>query len=333
MSTWQHDAIARIREALAQDGRTNTLDVDVRISNDALILHGILDSDALRADVEKVATAVAPPSLRIVNRTRTIDYSISPRSAPNGPLRVAAVGDLHVGRDCAERTRERFAEIAHHADVLLLAGDLTQHGLVEEALALADAMRELPVPVAAVLGNHDYHGDRDREIAHVLEEVGVRVLQGTNISLRLRGRTIGIAGSKGFGTGFAGATGSEFGEPEMKAFVRYAKDQARALEVALSLLRTDVRIALMHYSPVPDTLEGERREIYPFLGSYLLAEAIDAAGCDLALHGHAHRGKEMGVTPGGVPVRNVAQHVIGEAYRVYSVGKGADVVMQPMLAS
>ncbi|HUG61156.1 MAG TPA: metallophosphoesterase family protein, partial [Methylomirabilota bacterium] len=127
----------------------------------------------------------------------------------------------------------------------------------------------------------------------------------------------GIAGSKGFGGGFAGVSGSDFGEPEMKAFIRHTKALAGRLETCLHGLDADVRIALLHYSPVPETLRGEPLEIYPFLGSYLLAEAIDRAGADLALHGHAHRGSEQGVTAGGVQVRNVSQPVIGRAYALF----------------
>jgi Icc-related predicted phosphoesterase len=127
-----------------------------------------------------------------------------------------------------------------------------------------------------------------------------------------------VAGVKGFGGGFAGACGSDFGEREMKAFVTHTKDVAHRLEAALAGLQdADARVALLHYAPVEATLQGERLEIYPFLGSYLLGEAVDRAGADLALHGHAHAGTEKGVTPGGVHVRNVAQAVIRAPYRVY----------------
>jgi Icc-related predicted phosphoesterase len=129
---------------------------------------------------------------------------------------------------------------------------------------------------------------------------------------------VGVAGTRGFGGGFAGANATDFGEPEMKAFVRLTKSLAEQLEESLSELDADVRVALMHYSPVKDTLRGEPLEIYPFLGSYLLAEAVDRAGADLVLHGHAHRGQEQGVTPGGVPVRNVAQHVIRRPYKLFT---------------
>jgi len=129
-----------------------------------------------------------------------------------------------------------------------------------------------------------------------------------------------VAGVKGFGGGFAGASGSEFGEREMKAFMAHTRHVAGMLEDALATLDTDVRVALLHYAPVEATLRGERLEIYPFLGSYLLAEAVDRAGADLVVHGHAHNGTERGVTPAGVPVRNVAQPVLRRSYAVYCFG-------------
>jgi Icc-related predicted phosphoesterase len=140
--------------------------------------------------------------------------------------------------------------------------------------------------------------------------------------LPVAGHRVGIAGSKGFGGGFAGACASDFGEPEMKAFVGHTRTLAGNLERALAGLRADRRIALLHYSPVAETLAGEPREIHAFLGSYLLAEAVDRAGADLVIHGHAHRGSRDGTTPGGVPVRNVAAPVIGRAYEVFRFDAG-----------
>lgn len=331
MSTWREDAVARVREALAEDERTHTLDVEVTVTRDGIVLSGTVETEERRAVLERVARGAAPAGLGVRNRTVVVRYAASRRTAPEGSLRVAAIGDVHVGRDSVGILRMQLAAVAEHADVLLLAGDLTQHGCVSEARVLAAELRGLALPVVAVLGNHDYHADAQDTIRAVLEDEGVVVLEGTSITLTLRGRTVGVAGVKGFGSGFAGACGSEFGEPEMKAYIRHAKAQARVLEECLRGLDTDVRVALTHYAPVPDTLSGERLEIYPFLGSYLLAEAIDAAGCDLALHGHAHHGTEHGVTPAGVPVRNVAQHVIREAYRVYRVEPGVPVVEQPPL--
>jgi Icc-related predicted phosphoesterase len=204
--------------------------------------------------------------------------------------------------------------------MLLLAGDLTRIGGVDEARVLAEELADLRVPVIAVLGNHDYHSNRQDEVAAVLGSVGVRILEGEGTVIEVDQARVGVAGIKGFGGGFAGACGSDFGEPEMKAFVEHTMDRAARLQAALEDLRrqgVDVRVALMHYSPIRETLHGEPLEIYPFLGSYLLAEAVDRAGADLALHGHAHRGREKGTTPGGVAVRNVAQPVINRAFGIY----------------
>jgi Icc-related predicted phosphoesterase len=174
--------------------------------------------------------------------------------------------------------------------------------------------------MVAVLGNHDYHRDEEKPIRDVLEGAGVRVLEGDSVTVNVDGDSVGIAGIKGFGGGFAGACGTEFGEPEMKAYIRHTRETADRLTEALEGAGGNHRVALLHYSPVPDTLQGERLEIYPFLGSYLLAEAIDGTGCDLVLHGHAHGGSEKGMTPGGVLVRNVAQPLIARPYNVFCLG-------------
>ena len=200
-------------------------------------------------------------------------------------IRVAAVGDVHVGTDSAGRLAPRLAGLADHADVFLLAGDLTHRGRPEEAKVLAEELRGVRVPTIAVLGNHDYHSDEQDGVTEVLEQAGIRVLEGDAVVLEIGGRRVGIAGSKGFGGGFAGASASDFGEPEMKAFVGHTKALAGRLERALGGLRTDRRIVLLHYSPVAETLAGEPREIHAFLGSYLLAEAVDRLGADAAGRG------------------------------------------------
>ena len=238
-------------------------------------------------------------------------------------IRIAAVADVHFGEDAAGSLRPHLERLDEDADLLLLAGDLTRLGRVEEAKALAAELADLPVPALAVLGNHDYHSDRQDDIAALFDDVGVRVLEGEAVELETGGGTLGVAGTKGFCGGFTGACGSDFGEPVMKAFIRHTQALADQLERMLAGLRADHRVALLHYAPVDGTLRGERPEIYPFLGSYLLAEAVDHGGADLVLHGHAHGGTEKGVTPGGVHVRNVAQPVIGHAYNVYCLGAGA----------
>ncbi|MEU8525969.1 metallophosphoesterase [Streptomyces sp. NPDC048629] len=235
---------------------------------------------------------------------------------------MAAVGDIHLGPDCSGLLRPAFETLPECADVLLLAGDLTRHGTVAEAEVVAEEVRDLGVPVVAVLGNHDYDADQQAGVARTLEAAGVAVLEGRGARLPVGEHLVGIAGVKGFCGGFAGRSAGEFGEPEMKLFVRTSRLAADALRQALDGLADDgcrVRIALTHFAPVPDTLAGEPVEIYPFLGSYLLAEAMDRAGADLAVHGHAHLGTEHGMTAGGVPVRNVAQPVIDRAFALYDL--------------
>jgi Icc-related predicted phosphoesterase len=237
--------------------------------------------------------------------------------------RLAAVADIHVGADSVGRVAAGMRHLTERADLLLLGGDLTRCGEPVEAELVAQELAKagVDIPVVAVLGNHDHHAGQPAEVVGILEDAGVVVLDGTATTVGVDGTTIGIAGTKGFGGGFAGACASDFGEPEMKAFTRLTKRLAERLERALaSLDPSGVRVALLHFSPVAETLAGEPCEIHAFLGSYLLAEAIDRAGADLALHGHAHRGSRTGTTSGGVPVRNVAQPVIARPYEVFHLG-------------
>jgi Icc-related predicted phosphoesterase len=236
-------------------------------------------------------------------------------------IRIAAVGDVHLGPDLRGSIRAHLSRLSDDADVLLLAGDLTQHGTVDEAAVVAAEFGDVGVPVIAVLGNHDYHRDQQVSITRLLQAAGIHVLEGTGVVVSLPGGTLGVAGTKGFGGGFPGRCASEFGEPEMKDFVRCSRRLADGLQTALIALDADFRVALTHYSPVADTLAGEPPDIYPFLGSYFLAEAADNAGADLIIHGHAHRGTECGNTPGGVAVRNVALPVLRRAYAVYPVSR------------
>jgi len=234
-------------------------------------------------------------------------------------IRIAAVGDLHFDRKSSGRLRAHFQEIHHHADLFLLAGDLTQTGHPEEIQVLADELSHVQVPVIAVLGNHDYHLDKVEEITKILESKGVIVLEKSSTVLEINNKRVGIAGAKGFGGGFVGACGSDFGEKEMKDFMRHSKDEAKKLEALIKEIEAEYKIVLLHYSPTTQTLTGEKKEIYPFLGCYFLAEAIDYGKADIAFHGHAHGGVEKGETPGGTPVRNVAQPVIRHCYNIYNL--------------
>lgn len=235
-------------------------------------------------------------------------------------VRIAATADLHLGVEMHGQLAAQLTDLEERADVLLVAGDVTRLGDVEEAEVFAQEVAHLKIPVVAVLGNHDYHHHQEELVAKALEHVGIVVLEGDSVVLDIAGTGVGVAGAKGFGGGFVGASGSDFGEPEMKSFMRHTQRIAQRFEEQLMAIEgMDTRIALLHYAPIPETLEGERLEIYPFLGSHLLADAVDRAGADIVFHGHAHAGAESGFTPGGVPVHNVAQQVIGAAYRVFEL--------------
>jgi len=236
-------------------------------------------------------------------------------------IRLAAVGDVHCGEDARERTRAQFETVPEHADALLLAGDLTRLGLPEEARVLAEVLRDLDgMPTAAVLGNHDHHSDRQDEVRAVLEEAGVAVLERTAVTWEIGGARVAIVGTKGFGGGFEGTHATAFGERETKAFVEHTHAMSEGLDRCLREVDgVDLTVLLLHYAPIRDTLWGEPREIFPFLGSYLFAEVADRHRVDLILHGHAHRGTERGRTPGGIAVRNVAQSVIKQGYAVYAL--------------
>lgn len=235
-------------------------------------------------------------------------------------VRIATAGDIHCGTHEKTRVKEQFANVHREADILLLAGDLTNHGTVEEMTNLAEQLAGIPIPVVTIFGNHDVHSEQEDACRAVLEAAGITVLEKETARFVLNGVSVGIAGAKGFGGGFRGGCASTFGEREMRMFLKPTHDYAEFFEEALRSMDTDVRIALMHFAPIPDTLLGERWEIFPFLGAYQLGDAVDAGGCDLALHGHAHRGAEMGMTGRGVPVRNVAQGVLKRPYAVYNLG-------------
>ena len=214
-----------------------------------------------------------------------------------GPaVRIAAVGDLHCTRTSQGAFQALFSRIAESAEVLVLAGDLTDYGLPEEARVLAKELSSVRIPMAAVLGNHDFESDKQDEIRQILTDAGVTVLDGDACELH----GIGIAGVKGFGGGFGQRALGPWGEPMIKQFVHEAVNEALKLEAALARLRTERLVALLHYAPVQETVEGEPLEIYPFVGSSRLEEPIGRYPVSLVVHGHAHRGQLEGRTKSGV---------------------------------
>ncbi|MFC9998192.1 metallophosphoesterase [Nocardia sp. NPDC127526] len=235
-------------------------------------------------------------------------------------VRIAAVGDLHMTEKTIGRFRPAFQRLGDHADVLLLAGDLTNGGTLRAGGAVSGELSGLPVPVVAVLGNHDHDRGNQARITELLGERGVRVLDGTATVLELNGIRLGIAGVMGGSGGFPGYPGDpDEGTEEHRERYRRGPRDAQRLRAALDTLDCDIRVALTHFAPVLDTLAGESPRIYSHLGCAELAEAVDAGGAALALHGHAHAGTEFGRTAGGVEVRNVAYQVIRSPYRVYEL--------------
>lgn len=221
-------------------------------------------------------------------------------------VRVAAMSDLHYGRTGTEPLLPLLARAAEQADVLALCGDLTDHGLPEEARGLAKELKGLQVPMVGVLGNHDYEADRVEELKEIFAESRVRILDGDAVEIR----GVGFAGAKGFCGGFGRRALGPWGEHAIKAFVREALDEALKLETALSKLRGEPRVAILHYSPVAGTVEGEPLEIYPFLGSSRLEEPLLRYPVEAVLHGHAHNGCPEAKTISGVPVYNVSMSLL-----------------------
>jgi Icc-related predicted phosphoesterase len=230
-----------------------------------------------------------------------------PKSASS--VRFAAVGDIHVTKDSAGSLRPLFAQAGDAADALLLCGDLTDYGTAEEAQVLADELSVVKVPIVAVLGNHDFHSNLQQKVTEILTHAGVRVLDGEACEIE----GVGIAGAKGFAGGFGRGSLGAWGEPAIKLFVQEALNEAMKLEAALAKLRTPRRIALLHYSPIAGTVQGEPVEIFPFLGSSRLEEPLLRYPVDAVFHGHAHRGTLEARTINGVPVFNVSKPLLQRA--------------------
>ena len=228
-------------------------------------------------------------------------------SSPASPVRIAAIGDLHVAKSSQGALQPLFSQISASADVLVLCGDFTDYGAPEEARILArDLTNAMKIPVVAVLGNHDYESGKEAEITQILRDAGVTVLDGEATEVQ----GIGFAGVKGFCGGFGRGALGPWGEKAIKVFVQEAVDEALKLEAALARLRTQRRVALLHYSPVRATVEGEPIEIFPYLGSSRLEEPINRYRVSAVFHGHAHRGTPEGHTSTGVPVYNVAMPLL-----------------------
>jgi uncharacterized protein len=235
-------------------------------------------------------------------------------------MRIAATADLHFAPQSATVLRDQLDKVRNDADLLIIAGDLTNYGRPVEMEPLLNTMVRLRVPIVAVLGNHDYESEQSAELIRMMTAEGIKVLDGSAYERD----GVGFAGTKGFVGGFGRGALTAFGEPEIKAFVRASVDEALKLERAMSQLRTTKRVVVLHYAPIAATIEGEAPEISPFLGSSRLAEVIDRHGADLVVHGHAHNGKLDGRTTGGIPVHNVAITLLQSqqppaAYRVFDV--------------
>ena len=243
---------------------------------------------------------------------------------PSGPVRIAAVGDLHCRESRRAEVAAAFAAVAEEVDLILLAGDLTTHGEPEQAQILADACRPLDVPVLTVLGNHDWHVGRGDEVAAVLRDAAIVVLERDHVVLDVAGTDVGIAGLKGFVGGFDGHRIPDFGEPLLRSLYAETSADVEALDEALRQIATcPLRIVLLHYAPVGETLVGEPREIWAMLGNDRLAAPIAEHRPHVVLHGHAHAGTFAGAI-GDVPVYNVSAPVIGRDFCVLELsGAGA----------
>jgi Icc-related predicted phosphoesterase len=217
-------------------------------------------------------------------------------------VRIAAVGDIHVTKSSLGTLQPILAPLNDLADVLLLCGDLTDYGLREETAVLVRELQAVRIPTIAVLGNHDYESGKPEDVREPLCDAGVKVLDGGACELL----GVGFAGVKGFCGGFGRGTLGAWGERAIKSFVQESLDEAMKLESALARLRTRRKIAVLHYSPIQATVEGEPPEIYPFLGTSRLEGPLNRYPVDAVFHGHAHRGSPEGRTVGGTPVYNVA---------------------------
>jgi Icc-related predicted phosphoesterase len=230
---------------------------------------------------------------------------------PKSLVRIAAIADLHHSRNAAPGSLQRLlSQVNESADILVVCGDLTDFGLLEEARALAREFAVLKIPIVGVLGNHDFESSQQDDLRSVLADAGVVLLDGDSTEIH----GIGFAGVKGFAGGFGRRALGPWGEDIIKKFVHEAVSEALKLESALARLRTDQRIAVLHYSPIQETVEGEPLEIFPFLGSSRLEEPLGRYPVTAVFHGHAHHGRPEGRTTKGVPVFNVSMSLMTETF-------------------
>jgi Icc-related predicted phosphoesterase len=235
-------------------------------------------------------------------------------------MRIAAVADLHFTPSLHEGVRTTLERVRDHADLLILAGDLTNYGKTSEMEPLLNVLVRLRLPIVAVLGNHDYESGQPDELMKMMTAEGIKVLDGTAYERD----GVGFAGTKGFIGGFGRGVLTAFGEPEIKRLVQASLEETLKLERAMSQLRTEKRVVVIHYAPIVGTVQGEPPEIFPYLGTSRLAEVVDRNGANFVVHGHAHHGGREGKTVGGVPVYNVALHLLQAqeppaAYRLFDV--------------
>jgi uncharacterized protein len=226
---------------------------------------------------------------------------------------------MHCRETGATATEAAFAGLDERADLVLLAGDLTMHGKATEAKVLADACRTLSIPVFAVLGNHDWHLGQQDEIASVLRDANVQVLDRGHAVCEAGGVETGIVGTKGFVGGFPGSHLPDFGEPALRAVYAEAGREVDALHRGLEAISLcPVQVVLLHYAPTETTLEGEPPGIWAFLGTDRLAAPIVEHEPDLVVHGHAHAGRFEGAI-GDVRVFNVSVPVMRQDFWIFEL--------------
>lgn len=226
-------------------------------------------------------------------------------------VRIAALGDIHYGRNATPGSLQPvFSQINDSADLLVLCGDLTDYGLVEEAQALVRELASVKVPMVGVLGNHDVESAQETELTKVFADAGIAMLDGDSTEIL----GVGFAGVKGFAGGFGRRALGPWGEQIIKKFVHEAVNEALKLESALARLRNDRRIAVLHYAPIQATVEGEPMEIFPFLGCSRLEEPLGRYPVTAVFHGHAHHGRPEGFTTKDVPVYNVSLSLMRQVF-------------------